>query len=154
MRVVKKNVYYCDFCKKKSLRKLTEHEKHCTGNPNRQCRLCKNKISIPELIKNYPVNQEEYANTPTNYITIDTFKQIRDDAEQCPMCILTILRALNAFVIVAKQEQKEEYLSITGMFNPEKYLHQYHYDFKKDLANYWQEKNDNARESEEQSTYF
>ena len=40
MKTVKKNVYYCDFCKKRSLRSLKTHETHCTGNPDRHCQLC------------------------------------------------------------------------------------------------------------------
>lgn len=37
-----KKVYYCDFCKKKgmSAASMSKHEKHCTLNSNRQCRLC------------------------------------------------------------------------------------------------------------------
>ncbi|MCK5346673.1 MAG: hypothetical protein KAR20_24855, partial [Candidatus Heimdallarchaeota archaeon] len=52
MRVVKKNVYYCDFCKKKGLRSLKIHEKHCTANPDRECRLCDNQ-SIKPIIEKY-----------------------------------------------------------------------------------------------------
>ena len=44
MRTVLKKVYYCDFCKKKGLSasSISKHEKHCTLNPKRECRLCKN----------------------------------------------------------------------------------------------------------------
>ena len=42
MKTLLKKVYYCDFCKKKgmSASAMSVHEKHCTLNPNRQCRLC------------------------------------------------------------------------------------------------------------------
>ena len=37
-------VYWCGFCKtKRGLSKyaMEKHEKHCTANPGRECRLCK-----------------------------------------------------------------------------------------------------------------
>ncbi len=45
MKTKLKNVYYCDFCKKHSLASwaMKEHEKHCTLNPDRICRVCDNK---------------------------------------------------------------------------------------------------------------
>ena len=44
MIVKTKKVFYCEFCKKKSLatHSMLKHEKHCTLNPKRECRLCKN----------------------------------------------------------------------------------------------------------------
>jgi hypothetical protein len=43
MKTKIKKVYYCEFCKKKTMtiNSMTLHEKHCTLNPNRECRLCK-----------------------------------------------------------------------------------------------------------------
>jgi hypothetical protein len=43
MIVVKKNVYYCEYCKKRSLASFSmkRHEKRCTMNPKRQCGVCK-----------------------------------------------------------------------------------------------------------------
>ena len=37
-----KKVYYCDFCGKHRLtsNSMLLHEKHCTLNPNRVCRVC------------------------------------------------------------------------------------------------------------------
>jgi len=37
-----KKVYYCDFCKRHTLtiNSMVKHEKHCTLNPNRICRVC------------------------------------------------------------------------------------------------------------------
>ena len=40
MKIKIKKVYYCEFCNKHSLRTLVEHEKHCTANPSRVCKLC------------------------------------------------------------------------------------------------------------------
>jgi len=45
MKVKLKDVYYCDYCGKHTLTKLSmaNHESHCTLNPNRICRVCNNK---------------------------------------------------------------------------------------------------------------
>lgn len=49
MKTIIKKVYYCDFCKKHGLSSgsLKKHEKHCTNNPNRFCRICGFK-GVPE----------------------------------------------------------------------------------------------------------
>ena len=70
MKVVKKNVYYCDYCNKKGLRSLKAHEKHCTANPDRECRLCDNP-SVKEIIEKYQrlfevvIKQVEYGESVT-----------------------------------------------------------------------------------------
>jgi len=47
MFIVKKSVFYCDFCRKYKLTSyaMKVHEKHCTMNPDRVCRMtgCCNK---------------------------------------------------------------------------------------------------------------
>ena len=64
MKVKIKKVYYCDFCRKHSLRPLVKHEEHCTANPNRKCGLCK-KSGVPT--------------------------EVIDDGE-CPLCTFSMLR--------------------------------------------------------------
>lgn len=88
MIIKTKKVYYCEFCKKRSLRKDTmiKHEKHCTLNPNRICRLC-GVINIKPLI-------EKYKSLP---ITEDSVSQILDECDCCPNCTLTVLRCIDAF---------------------------------------------------------
>lgn len=43
MRTKKVNRYWCDFCNRAGLSAghMRSHEKHCTMNPNRECRVCK-----------------------------------------------------------------------------------------------------------------
>lgn len=51
MKVLLRKVYYCDFCKKsnRSASAMSKHEKHCTLNPKRECRLCRmDKMLTPE----------------------------------------------------------------------------------------------------------
>lgn len=42
MRTKKVNRYWCDFCNKAGLQAgaMAKHEKHCTLNPDRSCRVC------------------------------------------------------------------------------------------------------------------
>lgn len=60
MKTKKVNRYYCDFCKKSggSSYHMKEHEKHCTMNPDRQCRMCEiaevEPLDIAEIIPMLP----------------------------------------------------------------------------------------------------
>ena len=129
MQTIKKNVYYCDFCGKHNLSasSISKHEKHCTANPNRECRLCegreiasfieglKKRFKIIEIPDNeYPdlVNQE--IKWKGEKITLD---EILDYTEGCPNCTLAILR-----------QTKLNY-QIFG----------FNYNYQKELAEWWKE---------------
>ena len=116
MRVVKKNVYYCDYCNKKGLRSLKIHEKHCTANPDRMCRLCENP-SVKEIIEKYkryfeiiisPSKISEFGEeVEVKYFQDFTLNDIRLEIDyQCPNCLLTIIRCvgLNRFYFEKKFE--------------------------------------------------
>ena len=106
MKIVKKNVYYCEFCKKKGLSAghMNAHENSCTGNLKRECRMCiDEQPDYPVLIGKYKsqmkmrteVTEEQYVG---KYIT-HTIEQkpslddIAEDCGGCPACVLTVLRA-------------------------------------------------------------
>lgn len=101
MKTKVKNVYYCEYCNKHGLRSdaMEKHEKHCTLNPNRECRLCGNE-NIKDIIKKYSnayTFEEEPIGNLDNTIVIKWEKKfslddINDDVEGCPVCILTVLR--------------------------------------------------------------
>lgn len=118
MKVVKKNVYYCDFCKKRGLSggHMKAHEEHCTMNPGRYCRMCdmlgNKQHDIRAIVEGLrkcfeikPVDVtkpdfalSEYENT--NEVvwkadTVITLTAIRQLADNCPVCILAILRQTN-----------------------------------------------------------
>lgn len=135
MKVKIKKVYYCDFCKKHSLRQdsLEKHEKHCTMNPNRTCRLCKNRylVNLPTLLKKYAnrcrrildkfrAESYEWTGEPV------TLKAIMEDTEGCPNCTLTILR-LNGDLGSAIKEK---------------------FDYKAKLKDWWEMKNAEAQQEE------
>jgi len=131
MRVAKRNVYYCDFCKKHSLRSLVVHEKHCTANPDRECRLCESGKSVSPIIKKYSTMFELQDRVDAKifgwgggytpaivFKTEFTLKDIIKELDyQCPNCILTILRCLGVTKYCLENRFK--------------------YDYKKALANWW-----------------
>jgi len=90
VKVLKKSVYYCDFCKKRSLRSLKTHEAHCTGNPDRTCRLCKNGRDYRALSARLPFTADRECEFGEN-ISIKS-EDIMDLVDGCPACALTILR--------------------------------------------------------------
>jgi len=107
MKAVKKYVYYCDFCKKKGLRKdaIIRHEWHCTMNPKRWCRLCENTTDMSEDIQMFK-SRFEISISKSNHIYSFqegfpkikwigepiTMEELRIKYDNCPACILSILR--------------------------------------------------------------
>lgn len=110
MKVVKKNVYYCDHCKKKGLSAthIRSHEMHCTNNPNRHCKLC-GTTSIADLIQQFRARftltkhvvvksldidfTEDYREYDVNWVDKPvTLDEIREAVGNCPNCIFAILR--------------------------------------------------------------
>lgn len=89
MRVETKKVYYCDHCKKHSLRPLTKHERGCTNNPDRECGWMQEKEphtktgdlrSLIEWAKSWPETTEHEVEI------------LRGKVEGCPACMLSVLR--------------------------------------------------------------
>ncbi len=110
MRIVRKNVYYCDFCKKKGLSRyhLEEHEGNCTGNVNRCCGMCNNKVDYGPMIERFKgqMKSHDTGGGEADGLTGECFTykittiqqkpgldEIFDSVEDCPACVLTILRA-------------------------------------------------------------
>lgn len=84
MLIRMKKVYYCEYCRKHSLRSLSKHEQHCTSNPDRECRLCGRTESVMTLIDKYKKVQKP------------DIKDIIDDVDGCPNCTLTIIKKIGA----------------------------------------------------------
>lgn len=138
MKTAKVNMYYCDFCKKKSqsASSMRKHEKHCTANPQRQCRLCRTKRNISDFITNLK-SRFEIAYEVDTLLGSDirkvkwlgepvTLKEITDFTRGCPNCTLAVLR-----------QTKLNY-SVFG----------FKYDYKQELNNWWYEVNQDIYEPE------
>jgi len=100
VRVIKKNVYYCDYCKKRSLRSLKNHELRCTGNPNRECGVCKAKAGelLPLIEQLRPMFKwkycdmlSDYHESPIQMPDVDSFVSV---VGECHACALAVLKAI------------------------------------------------------------
>jgi len=117
MRQAKKWVYYCDFCKKHSLRSLKEHEAHCTLNPDRTCRLCDEVRDYRALVKKLPFATDrdcEFGEN-INIKSVDLMSLV----DGCPVCALTVFRLFF-------KEKATEYCIIHCDFN-----------FKREMESWW-----------------
>ena len=134
MKTKRKIVYYCDFCSKKSLRSLKIHEKHCTANPDRKCRLCENR-DIKEIIRKYrsyfTVHPMNFAVTFKKEFTLNDIKNELD--YDCPNCIFAIIRCLGLNRYYMNRKFK--------------------YDYKKELDKWWALTNEEARKEAERDMY-
>ncbi|MBU0907884.1 MAG: hypothetical protein KKE05_07050 [Nanoarchaeota archaeon] len=101
----KVNRYYCEYCKKAncSASSISKHEKSCTLNPVRVCGMCKifnleqSKMSDLLTILPKPVMAEdEYGSiTVINIQEIEVaMPKLREATENCPACILAVLRQM------------------------------------------------------------
>ena len=148
MKTIKKNVYYCDFCKKKGLSAghMNTHEKHCTANPDRYCRMCDCKPDIKKHIRLANKMVKKYIKGGTNGVIIDEdgpdsgktrferdFDLLITQVVECPACTLAVVRQADDGVIVNAN-----------------------YDYKKAVDEFWADKAQEERRQEEEimrSTY-
>lgn len=121
--------YYCEFCKKRYLNKafIIKHEKGCTLNPERHCKLCEmhnedNKIVLKKLIEQFKENK----------ITEEQFGYIKKKLNNCPMCILAFLRQSKCY-------------NISGLGGVS------YFNFKKELSEFWDEHNRQIKYLDEQT---
>ena len=135
MKILTKKVYYCDFCKKHALRSLKQHEKYCTGNLNRECRICSRKPDARPTLKVlvryfkkqiYIPPKSESGGIPADQIKTPKIEDIMDRVDNCPACALTIIRALKL----------------------QNYPFDIRFDYKKEVETWWAEKNRKDMEDE------
>ena len=102
MKTKVKTVYYCEYCGRHRLTSysIKEHEKHCTLNPHRVCRMCGRSDLTPLLEKytsRFVIEKKEarYGGVALTFVWTRgevTIEDIQDDVEGCPACTLAILR--------------------------------------------------------------
>ena len=121
--------YKCDFCSKKNYQAgaMRAHEKHCTKNPERSCRMCDKAgghgFDMSELLAMLPspIEQDDYG-TIVNIDEInEAIDSLRDKVEGCPACVMATIR------------QKGIPVPATN------------FDFKKELESFWSCYNDDHR---------
>ena len=108
MRIKKVNRYWCDFCNRGMLSAggMRNHEKHCTKNPDRACKVCSLiggfTQPINELIAILPSSAEYHADYSNNDLywklytdTEAAMPKLREAADNCPACIMAALRQAN-----------------------------------------------------------
>jgi hypothetical protein len=121
MKVKTVKQYKCDFCGKKNYQAgaMKSHEKHCTMNPERSCRMCDKTgghgFDVSELLAMLPSPAESIANI--NEIN-EAIKKLQVKVEHCPACVLAAIR------------QKKIPVGATS------------FNFKKELDNFWADYND------------
>jgi hypothetical protein len=141
MKTIKKNVYYCDHCNKRSLGafQMHKHESGCTANPERECGLCDGrdiKTFIEQLKSRFEIKEIEPDDFGTTLEVVwkgdkIELNEIIDFTEGCPNCTLAILR-----------QTKLNY-SIFG----------FKYNYKAELDLYWRDKNNDAYERDMAESY-
>lgn len=79
--------YYCDHCRKGGCNKaaMATHEKHCTANPERVCRMC-------SLIEGYHKPMAELIMAIDGSLPDCGLQNLRDLASNCPVCIFAAIR--------------------------------------------------------------
>lgn len=116
MRTKKVNRYWCDFCNKAGLQAgaMRKHEKHCTLNPARTCRVClmigddmtdeevEAKVPLADLISmlpnSAPYHAESFGNglddqhTALTAALVAILPAFRLAAGGCPACMMAALR--------------------------------------------------------------
>ena len=109
MKSIKRWRYYCDYCKKSGGSKyhMERHERSCTNNPNRVCRMCDfgggSMLDLNGLISNVKNNivlnitelETEYYLLADGVTAENILEKLRRQSE-CPTCILSALRQSGA----------------------------------------------------------
>ena len=132
--------YWCEYCNKAGLQKgaMRQHERHCTMNPKRVCRVCAMVQDCPleETQQHDPVALAAMLPDPSEHknLTEENFEYIDDSIKEplakavqavrevcggCPACIMAALRQRGIPVPLAE-----------GL------------DFKKEMQSFWDEINE------------
>lgn len=101
MKVKKVNRYYCDYCAKSRGTKhsMEVHEKHCTMNPDRRCRMCGGN-NVSKLLSLMPDPNSFYVQDIDFEVMqircqTDTqagLQKVLEATDNCPACTLAVLR--------------------------------------------------------------
>lgn len=123
-----KPVYYCEFCNKSGRGKwqMERHEKHCTVNPDRACRMCEystaEPIDVREILTTHPppkVYLDEEFGCFTNESQVEArewFDKVTENVE-CPACKLALIRCAGFPYRIVEFNFKAEKDAIFAAYN-------------------------------------
>jgi hypothetical protein len=135
--------YWCEFCGKASCSAghMARHERHCTKNPNRECRvwvlLEKGQPKMADLLAVLPdpgayltqdarvSDQDFFDDTALGSAMASALPKLREATDDCPACIMAALRQKGIPLPVARD-----------------------FDFKKEMEHVWAEVNERQREAD------
>lgn len=134
MLTIKKNRYYCEYCKKSggAANWIKKHEERCTLNPKRYCGYChlldpdteqpeieKLKAILPDPDKYKHEDEYDCISFRGLEEAVDNvLPKLRGACNNCPACIMSALRQKRIPVPVAENFNfKKECQSIWGDFN-------------------------------------
>jgi len=121
--------YWCGFCGKHNLSSasIAKHEKHCTKNPARVCRMCKasggEQLPIEELAKCIDISLPD-----------EGLSMLRTVSGHCPACMLAALLQCGAhkpgFTLMYHGIVRTLFMNLSDGFN-----------FKAECKSWWDEVN-------------
>ena len=138
MKIKVCKIYYCDFCGKHRHFSgvMAVHEKHCTMNPNRECRMCERiglpKETIASVKRAYKTLLSHKIDHGINGVYVANFNKRIEKLYQdlgCPACMLAVLR-----------QHQGDWMN--------------EWDFQEELKKYWEKKREQEqREVEHDAIY-
>jgi len=126
--------YECEFCGKRnsSGSAMAKHEKHCTMNPNRKCRMCEHGAGgvadLVELMKLVPTEKAP------------SLDPLRDASEHCPACMYAAL--------------KQSKTPVGTQFGPDGLERGADFDFHQECVDFWDGVNTERTERDERGYYY
>jgi len=103
--------YYCDYCKKNggSRHHMERHEKACTANPKRVCRVCGQK-GISDDVRKFLSGVDVLKTYEDSAYRDQVLSDFREVTEYCPACMLAAVRQIpGAAVEFDYQEEHKSY---------------------------------------------
>jgi hypothetical protein len=116
---------------------MAKHEKHCTANPDRVCRICDSAIKIKPLIEKFKnsytveIRKDAYDNdyTPNIHFFSEriinwkekeiTIEDIKKEVDNCPNCTLAIVRQAFPDSIIYYEDYKKDLADALRNINEE-----------------------------------
>ena len=125
--------YSCDYCKKSncSASAMSLHEKHCTMNPGRDCRMCNHGDCYQEDM------------ITLIFAVREGLDILREVASGCPACMLAAIRQARKYFEVEKNDF-DGFSYINDYMSED--IHQFNY--KEEKASFWGDINDAEAEAD------